>query len=80
MAKMVSVISTATALWERIRPDTTLRRLCGWERLCDVPGESTFFRAFNLRRLICRLVCTRLQGHKEQLVEHISRDATVIAA
>ncbi len=46
LAKMVFDISTTTALVERLRSDPTLRRLCGWEWLRDVPSEATFSRAF----------------------------------
>ena len=46
LAKMVYNIATTTALVERLRSDTTLRRLCDWRRVCDVPSESTFSRAF----------------------------------
>ena len=46
IAKAVLAIPTTTLLIERLLSDTTLRRLCGWERRCGVPSESTFSRAY----------------------------------
>src|SRR4051812_49071705 len=41
-AKAVLNIPTTAALIERLQVDRSLRRICGWERRSDVPGESTF--------------------------------------
>lgn len=60
LAKMVFHIATTRALLERVRSDPKLRRLCGWERLSDVPSEATFSRgSASLRKLRYRLGCTR---------------------
>ena len=84
LAKMVFNIATTTALVERLRSDTTLRRLCGWHRVCDVPSESTFSRAFKEfaeAELPARLHTALIEeGYSEQLVGHISRDSTAIKA
>ena len=84
LAKMVFDISTTTALVERLRSDPTLRRLCGWEWLHDVPSEATFSRAFKEfaeADLPARLHEALIEeGYAEQLVGHISRDATAIEA
>ena len=84
LAKMVFDISTTTALVERVRSDATLRRLCGWEWLRDVPSEATFsraFREFAETDLPARLHEALIEeGYAEQLVGHISRDATAIEA
>ena len=44
---MVYNIPTTRMLLDRLASDITLRRICGWERLKDVPHESTFSRAFD---------------------------------
>ena len=84
IAKAVLGLPTTAALIERLQVDGTLRRLCGWERVGQVPGEWTFSRAFAefaLSQLPARvheaLIKWTLGG---QLVGHISRDATAIEA
>jgi hypothetical protein len=61
---------------------TNLRRICGFERVSDIPSESTFSRAFAEfaesglgDRVHEALVECSL---KEELVGHISRDSTAI--
>ena len=83
-AKAVLGLPTTAALIERLQVDATLRRLCGWERVAQVPGEWTFSRAFAefaLSQLPARvheaLIKRTLGG---TLVGHISRDATAIEA
>ncbi|SER04110.1 Transposase domain [Nitrosomonas sp. Nm51] len=44
---MVCNIPTTRMLLDRLAGDITLRRICGWERINDVPHESTFSRAFD---------------------------------
>src|SRR5665811_274070 len=39
IAKMVYNIPTTRMLLDRLASDVTLRRICGWERLKDVPHE-----------------------------------------
>ena len=84
VAKAVFDLPTTAMLIERLAVDTTLRRLCGWERAGEVPSEATFSRAFAElaerdvparvhEALIKRTLGTRLVGH-------ISRDATAIEA
>jgi hypothetical protein len=46
VAKAVLNLPTTRMLIERVEADKTLRRLCGWSRLSEVPSESTFSRAF----------------------------------
>jgi hypothetical protein len=84
IAKAVLNIPTTSALIERLQVDRSLRRICGWERRSDVPGESTFSRAFaefaaqNLpERVHEHLVRDGLHGH---ILGHIARDATEIEA
>ena len=71
-------IDTTRALLERLANDRALRRLCGWA----IPSEATFSRAFAgfaegalPSRLHEALIEHTMQ---EQLVGHVSRDATAI--
>ncbi len=65
---------------DRHRP--ALRRLCGWETLGEIPGESTFSRAFatfaedQLPQHIHEAMIQARYGDK--IAGHISRDATAI--
>lgn len=84
VAKAVYNLATTRQLLERLRQDSSLRRICGWERLHEVPSEATFSRAF------AEFVATELparvhaalieQYQRPRLVGHISRDATAISA
>jgi hypothetical protein len=84
VAKAVLNLATTSGLIERLAVDTTLRRLCGWERRSEVPSESTFSRAFaefaasGLPGRVHQALIVRT--HKDRLVGHISRDATAIEA
>ena len=82
MAKAVFQIDTTRALLERLANDRALRRLCGWESIRAIPSEATFSRAFAgfaegalPSRLHEALIEHTMQ---EQLVGHVSRDATAI--
>jgi len=61
-----------------------LRRICGWEKLNSIPSESTFSRAFTefSSSQFPQKVHEALikKNYQEQLVGHISRDATEIEA
>jgi len=46
VAKMVYNMPTTRTLLERLQTDISLRRICGWERVNDIPEEWTFSRAF----------------------------------
>ena len=46
VAKMIYNLPTTRALLDRLSTDQSLRRICGWERINDVPDESVFSRAF----------------------------------
>lgn len=84
VAKVVFGLSTTSGLIERLAVDRTLRRLCGWERLSQVPSEATFSRAFAefARSGLPTRVHEALikNTHANRLVGHISRDATAIEA
>ena len=46
IAKAVLNLATTRMLIERLQVDATLRRLCGWERIGELPSETTFSRAY----------------------------------
>ena len=46
VAKMVYNMATTRVLLDRLQTDISLRRICGWERVNDIPEEYTFSRAF----------------------------------
>lgn len=46
VAKTVYNTDSTTFLIERLKSDKNLRRICGWERVTQLPSESTFSRAF----------------------------------
>jgi hypothetical protein len=84
VTKMVYDMATTRILLDRLETDPTVRRVCGWERKEDVPSESTFSRAFAEfaeSRLPERVHQALIEQHLgEQVVGHISRDATAIKA
>lgn len=83
-AKAVYNMATTEILIDRLQSDIKLRRICGWEKIRDVPSSSTFSRAFDefsvtgLGELVhAGIIKARMS---EQLVGHISRDSTAIIA
>ena len=82
IAKAVFQIDTTRALRERLANDRALRRLCGWESIGAIPSEATFSRAFAgfaESALPSRLHEALIENTMaEQLVGHVSRDATAI--
>ena len=84
VAKAVLGIPLTSGLRERLKSDPVLRRLCGWESANNVPEEWTFSRAFlefaqsELPQRVHAALVER--AYQDQLVGHISRDATAIEA
>jgi len=82
IAKAVWDLPTTRDLIDAVRHRPTLRRLCGWETLKDVPSESTFSRAFGafaedeLPQRIQEAMIKERYGDK--IAGHISRDGTAI--
>ncbi len=84
VAKAVYNLSMTRELLDRLKCDRSLRRICGWETLGEMPGESTFSRAFG------EFAESRLPeaAHKstinnymsDHLVGHLSRDSSKITA
>lgn len=82
LAKAIFNIPHTRALLDRLAHDPTMRRLCGWERVAEVPEESVFSRAFSEfarnefgQRVHAALIQRTQTG---RLVGHILRDATAI--
>jgi len=84
VAKAVLGISTTVGLVERLAMDKTLRRICGFLPFAKLPSEATFSRAFaefSEGRLVERAYEAMIKEHLgDQLIGHISRDGTAIAA
>jgi len=82
IAKAVWDFPTTSALIDAVRHRPTLRRLCGWETLAEIPGESTFSRAFAAfaeDQLPQRLQEAMIKEHYgDKIAGHISRDGTAI--
>jgi hypothetical protein len=84
IAKAVWDFATTRDLIEAIRHRPSLRRLCGWEALGEVPSEATFSRAFDAFARDGRpqqIHEAMLKTHyRDKLAGHVSRDATAIHA
>ncbi len=84
VAKMVYNCTTTRELIEQLASNPNLRRICGWERVKDIPSESTFSRAFEdfaVSGLPARVHEALIAKYESQrLVGHISRDTTDISA
>ena len=84
LAKAILDLKTTRALIDRLQADSKLRRLCGFDLRCAIPSESTFSRAFDefatselMQRVHANMIINNLG---DQLIGHISRDATAIEA
>ena len=84
VAKMVYNLPTTRMLLERLQSDISLRRICGWERVSDIPEEWTFSRAFaefSESQLPERVHEAFIKEHYSgAIVGHNSRDSTAINA
>ena len=84
VAKAVYNLPTTDLLIELLKLQPNLRRLCGWERRHQVPSAATFSRAFAefaQTKLGDVLHAALVEKHVgDQLVIHVSRDATEISA
>lgn len=84
VAKSVLGLTTTRALIERLTIDRALRRICGFSVWKKLPSESTFSRAFEefaQARLAERVHEALIKAHLgDELIGHISRDGTAIAA
>ncbi len=84
VAKQVYNMATTRVLLDRLKSDRQLRRICGWERESEIPGEWTFSRAFaefaesRLAERVHEALIKKSYAH--EIVGHVSRDATAIEA
>jgi transposase len=84
IAKAVYNMPTTEMLIDRLKTDIQLRRICGWERINEIPSQSTFSRAFSefseseLPSHIHSAIIEKNLG--QQIIGHISRDSTSIHA
>lgn len=82
VAKAFYNIPTTGAVLERLKRDKIFRQLCGWENWYQVPGESTFSRAFNRfaqSELTDKVLEALVKEYvSDDVVWHVSRDATAI--
>ena len=84
VAKAVYDLPSTDLLLEMLILQPTLRRICGWERRRDIPSPSTFSRAFAefaAADLGDKVHASLVAEHvADQIVMHVSRDATEIVA
>lgn len=84
VAKSVYNLSTTTALIDRLQSDISLRRICGWEDIGQIPSESVFSRAFAefaLAELPSKVHEVLIKAtYTDEIVGHVITDSTAIAA
>ncbi len=84
VAKAVHGFATTKGLIDELRSRPTLRRLCGWETVSEIPEECTFSLAFGdfaADQLPQRIHETMVNIHcGPKLVGHVSHDSTAIEA
>jgi transposase len=84
IVKAVFNLPTTRLLMDLLQGDIRLRRLCGWERVIDIPSEATFsrgFAEFAKQQLPARIHEALIKATLGQtLVGHIARDGTAIDA
>lgn len=83
VAKAAYQYSTTTALIEGLHSMVNLRKICGFMKKQEIPSESTFSRAFSefaKSELGDKVHQALVMEHlSEEIIGHISRDATAIA-
>ena len=81
---MLYNMDTTRTLWERLRSDKNLRRICGWETQRSIPSEATFSRAFTefAKTGLPQKVHEELikSVYKGKIVLYNTRDSTAIEA
>ena len=84
VAKSVYNLTTTEALIDLLMTHRSLRRLCGFESLMEVPSAATFSRSFaefakeGLGDLVHNAMVSEYVG--DQIVMHVSRDSSEIIA
>jgi len=83
IAKSVYNMDTTRQLIDLLKTSSSLRRICGWEKVSDIPHESSFSRVFaelansELPQRIHKTIIEQHVSHR--IVGHISRDSTAIS-
>ena len=84
VAKAALNLSTTKGMIERLKVDSMLRRICGFDSVREIPAESTFsdaFSEFARTDLMSKIHESMIKiSFKDVLIGHISRDATEIHA
>lgn len=84
IAKAVLGFSSTRILIQTLQGSPALRKICGWSQLTDLPGESTFSRAFGefARSCVGQIIHQQLveEVFQDHIVGHIARDSTAIEA
>jgi hypothetical protein len=84
VAKAVYGFGLTRQLLDALASDAQLRRICGWEKVSQVPHESTFSRTFDefARMELPQFVHETLirETQKDRLIGNIARDSTAIEA
>jgi hypothetical protein len=84
VAKAVLGLTSTRSLLQALASSPALRRICGWSHRYDVPGESTFSRAFGefADTDLCQRIHESLvkEVFDEHLVGHVCRDSTAVEA
>jgi transposase len=84
IAKAVYNMPTTQILIDRLKSDISLRRLCGYETLEQIPSQPTFSRAFDefaKMQIAERAHANIIKEHLgNQIIGHVSRDSTAIKA
>ena len=84
VAKATYNMPTTRALLDRLACDKKFRRICGWEQKGEIPSESTFSRVFaefsETQLPACVHEAVIAENLSEEIISHISRDATEIEA
>lgn len=82
VAKAVYNLTTTRSLLEYVRSSPSLRRLCGWESVDDIPSEATFSRAFSsfsTGELPQKIHAAMIKkNYENKLIGHLSRDSSAI--
>jgi hypothetical protein len=84
VTKAVFNFPTTEVLVEHLKASITLRRLCGWENLWEIPSLSTFSRAFAQfaqKKTLCDILKKTIHTcYGDKIAGHVSRDSTTIEA
>jgi hypothetical protein len=84
IAKAALGLSSTRSLIQVLTGSPMLRKICGWSRLRDLPGESTFSRAFGefAQTDLCQRLHESLirEVFDDHVVGHICRDSTAVEA